>query len=59
MGSPPRVGGGTYWLVVGIAKGRMGADEKSARGRKGNYDDILYKLTCFNPIHLAQHVCSK
>ena len=34
MGSPLRMGGGTYWLVVGIAKGRMGADEKSARGEK-------------------------
>ena len=29
MGSPPRVGGGTYWLVVGIASGRRGADEKA------------------------------
>ena len=29
MGSPPRVGRGTYWLVVGIASGRRGADEKA------------------------------
>ena len=56
MGSPLRVGGGTYWLVVGIANGRMG---KVSKGGKGNYYEILYKLSCFNPTHLAQHVCLK
>ena len=39
------MGGGTYWLVVGIAKGRMGAKEKSGKGGKGNYYEILYKVS--------------
>ena len=32
---------------------------KVSKGRQGNYYEILYKLSCFNPIHLVQHACLK
>ena len=55
MGSPLRMGGGHigWWLELPVGEGVL---KKSQQGKKDNYGEILYKLSCFNPIHLAQHV---